>query len=59
MNNIKNEDDVPLSKVSADVPKEWLAIVDKFCKKSFIPRRKWIIDAMYEKLERDGLLDDK
>ena len=50
------EDDVPLSKISADVPTEWLAVVDKFCKKSFIPRRKWIIDAMHEKLKRDGLL---
>jgi hypothetical protein len=59
INQTDNDDDIPLSKVSIDVPTASLTIVDKFCKRSYIPRRKWMIDAMHEKIERDNLQKDK
>jgi hypothetical protein len=56
MNNSVEDSNIQLQKITFNSPKEWVSIIDKFCKISFIPRRKWILDAVYEKLERDNLL---
>lgn len=45
-----------LKKVTIDTPKAWISTIDAFCVLSFIPRRKWLLDAIREKLERDELL---
>lgn len=59
MKNPVDDSDIVLQKITADIPKIWITLIDKFCKKSFISRRKWIIDAMHEKLKRDGLLKEE
>jgi hypothetical protein len=57
MKNPVTGSDIELQKITADVPKGWIVVIDKFCKISFIARRKWLLDAIREKLERDKLLE--
>ena len=56
MKNSVNYSDIELKKITIDAPKTWVSVIDKFCKISFIARRKWLLDAIQEKLERDKLL---
>lgn len=50
-------DKVPIKKrITIDMPEDILDEIDIICKESFISRRKWIIDASVEKLERENLL---
>jgi hypothetical protein len=47
-----------LQKVTIDTPRTWISAIDAFCVISFIPRRKWLLDAIREKLERDKILEN-
>lgn len=58
MKNPVEYSDIKLQKITIDAPKGWISVIDKFCKISFIPRRKWLLDAIHEKLERDKLLEN-
>lgn len=41
-------------RVSIDFPKELLEQIDNLCKKDFISKRKWFIDAAIDKLEKES-----
>ena len=46
-------------RVSLDFPGETLKQIDEICKKNFISKRKWFIDAAIDKLEKErGLTID-
>ena len=46
-------------RVTVDLPKDLIDIVDKCCRESLATRRKWFYDALIEKLKKDGKLDKK
>lgn len=46
-------DRITTRRVSLDFPIEVLEDIDKICKKSFISKRKWFIDAAIDKLEKE------
>jgi metal-responsive CopG/Arc/MetJ family transcriptional regulator len=47
------------TRVTVDLPKDLVTLVDKACKLSLSTRRKWFFDAMTLKLTQDGLLKKK
>jgi metal-responsive CopG/Arc/MetJ family transcriptional regulator len=40
-------------RVSLDLPCDLLEKIDKICKKSFMSKRKWFIDAAIDKLKKE------
>jgi hypothetical protein len=49
----KHQDPTVSKRVTVDLPKKDVDIVDIYCRNSLTPRRKWFYDAMIEKLGRD------
>ena len=47
--------DSNLRRVTLDLPRESMDIIDVQCKEEFITRKKWFFDAMMDKLEKDKL----
>jgi hypothetical protein len=46
-------------RVTIDLPKNLVDLVDKHCRASLATRRKWFYDAMLDKLKKDEELDKK
>ena len=46
-------DRITTKRVSLDFPTEVLDKIDDICKKNFISKRKWFIDAAIDKLEKE------
>jgi metal-responsive CopG/Arc/MetJ family transcriptional regulator len=44
-------------RITVEVPKQWVDIIDSVCAKSFAPRRTWVMDAIYKKLVSEKLID--
>ena len=47
-------DHMTTKRVSLDFPIDVLNEIDKICKKSFMSKRKWFIDAAVDKLEKEN-----
>ena len=45
----------PIKRVSLDFPESILDQIDIICRETFITRRKWFIDAAYDKLQKDKM----
>ena len=43
-------------RITVEVPKKWVDIIDSVCTKSFAPRRTWVMDAIYKKLVSEELI---
>ena len=56
--NLK-EDNSELRRITLDLPRESLDLIDLHCKTTYLTRRKWFFDAMNAKLEQDELLKNK
>jgi hypothetical protein len=50
-NNIQPE----IRRITIDLPKDSLDLIENYCKETYLTRRKWFFDAMNVKLEHDGL----
>jgi len=44
-----------IRRITIDLPKDSLDIIDNYCKETYLTRRKWFFDAMNIKLRQDGL----
>jgi hypothetical protein len=53
------EDNSELRRITLDLPRESLDLIDLHCKTTYLTRRKWFFDAMNAKLEQDELLKNK
>jgi hypothetical protein len=45
-------------KVTIDLPKKYIDVIDNHCNKTLLTRRKWFFDAMMDKLHRDNLIKE-
>lgn len=50
-NNSQNK----IRRITIDLPKDSLDLIDNYCKETYLTRRKWFFDAMNIKLKQDGL----
>lgn len=46
-------------RVTIDLPRDLVDLVDKYCRASLATRRKWFYDAMIDKLKKDEGLNKK
>ena len=59
MKNTRIEEEANMKKtkrVTVEVPRGWVDLIDNACNKSFAPRRTWVVNAIHKNLVSEGLL---
>jgi hypothetical protein len=54
--NEKKNSEKRTKRITVEVPKVWVDMIDDVCNKSFAPRRTWVTNAIYKNLVSEGLL---